>query len=252
MNRDEYERMYRLEDTYWWFVARRRLAASLFAEVTYGIERPLLLDLGCGTGALLDDLAHAATVVGADFSPDALAFCRARSEASGSRHRLARADARALPFATDAFDCVTALDIIEHLDRDRDALGEIRRVLRPGGHLLATVPAFMSLWSSHDEALHHQRRYVAPQFRALVESVGLTVLKVSYVVTSLFPIVWLLRRWDRLAQRSAPAEAHIVPVSRPVNAALVALSDWEARLLRRWNLPVGLTVVLIARKDKPE
>ena len=247
MKHEEYERMYRFEDTYWWFVARRRLIASLI-EGEYGRDGGLrILDIGCGTGAMLDELAPFGDVVGADFAPEALAFCRER----GDHYPLTRADVRRLPFASDSFDVVTAMDIIEHIDDDKAAAGEINRVLKPGGRLFVTVPAFPSLWSEHDEALHHYRRYTAPHLKDVFQRVGLSVPKLSYTVTSLFPPIWAYRQIsNRLPRRRENGEkkADLVHFSQPINTALLALSDWESRLVQRTNLPFGVTVVCVAQK----
>ena len=251
MKHEEYERMYRFEDTYWWFVARRHLIASQL-DVFYPRAGNLrLLDIGCGTGAMLDMLAPFGQVVGADFAPQALAFCRARGEEQGRRYPLTRADVRRLPFAADSFDAVTAMDVIEHIDDDKAASAEILRVLKPGGRLFVTVPAYQFLWSEHDEALHHYRRYTAPHLKDVFQRVGFGVPKVSYTVTSLLPPIAAYRLIARGLPRpreNGEKKADLVSVSPRVNAALQALCDWETRLTRRINLPFGVTVVCVAEK----
>ncbi|MBV9850189.1 MAG: class I SAM-dependent methyltransferase [Armatimonadetes bacterium] len=251
MKHEEYERMYRFEDTYWWFVARRRLIASLLDAHYPRTGRLRLLDVGCGTGAMLDVLAPFGRVVGADFAPQALEFCRARGMEKGQHYPLARADVRRLPFADDSFDAVTAMDVIEHIDDDKAASAEILRVLRPGGRLFVTVPAFGFLWSEHDEALHHYRRYTAPHLKDVFQRVGFAVTKISYTVTSLFPPIAAYRLLSKaLPKRRENGEkkADLVTFSPRVNAALQTLSDWETRLVHRTNLPLGVTVVCVAEK----
>ena len=253
MKHEEYERMYRFEDRYWWFVARRHLIATLLADHIPKDGSSTILDIGCGTGAMLDELAPFGRVVGADFAPEALGFCRSRGERIGRRYNLARADACRLPFASDRFDVVTAMDIIEHIDRDKDAVSEIARVLKPGGRLLATVPAYMSLWSEHDVALHHYRRYRAPEFKDIAQRAGLTVEKISYTLTSLFPLVWVFRQVAnslRRGRRNGSAQAHLVRFPDPINAALLSLVQAETGIIRHANLPFGVTIVLVARKPE--
>lgn len=254
MKHEEYERMYRFEDSYWWFVARRHLIATLLADYRPKDGSSTILDIGCGTGAMLDELAPFGRVVGADFAPEALSFCRSRGERAGRRYDLVRADARRLPFPNDHFDIVTAMDIIEHIDRDKEAVSEIARVLKPGGRLLATVPAYMSLWSEHDEALHHFRRYRAPEFKDIAQRAGLAVEKISYTLTSLFPLVWVFRQLAntlRKVRRTDKAQAHLVRFPGPINAALLALVQAETGIIRHANLPFGVTIVMAARKDLP-
>ena len=203
----------------------RHLITSLL-ETDYSREGRLqILDIGCGTGAMLDELAPFGTVVGADFSPEALQFCVTR----GVGVDLTRADVRRLPFADASFDVVTAMDIIEHIDDDKAASCEIFRVLKPGGRLYVTVPAFPSLWSEHDEALHHYRRYTVPRLKDLFQRVGLSINKVSYTVTTLFPPIWVYRQISNLLpKRHAEGEkkANLVNFAGPVNAVLLSLSNW--------------------------
>jgi len=248
MKHEEYERMFRFEDAYWWFVARRHLIVSLL-DARYARGGALrILDVGCGTGAMLDELAPFGAVTGADFAPEALGFCRTR----GSHYPLARADVRRLPFASESFDIVTAMDIIEHIDDDKAASAEIFRVLKPGGRLFVTVPAFPSLWSEHDEALYHYRRYTGPRLKDLFQRVGFVVPKISYIVTAQFPPIWLYRQIANLRPRrraGGEKQANLVNFAGPVNAALLALSEWETRLVGRGvNLPFGVSVVCVAEK----
>ncbi len=246
MNHEEYERMYRFEDTYWWFVARRRLIVSLLERHYRRDGGQRLLDIGCGTGAMLDMLAPFGAVVGADFAPEALAFCRERGHS-----RLARADVRRLPFADASFDAVTAMDVIEHIDDDKAASSEILRVLRPGGRLFVTVPAYRYLWSEHDEALHHHRRYTAPHLKDLFQRAGFAVPQLSYTISSLLPPIAAYRFVSNLLPKrrvSGEKKADLVQVSERVNAALLSLCDWETRLLHQWPLPFGVTVVCVAEK----
>jgi len=248
MNHEEYERMYRFEDTYWWFVARRKLIASLIKSY-YGDRNDLrILDIGCGTGAMLDQLAPYGEVIGADFAEQALAFCRQR----GDRYALARSDARRLPFASNTFDIVTAMDIVEHIDNDKAAMSEILRVLKPGGRVFVTVPAYQSLWSEHDVALHHYRRYTAPMVKDLFQRIGLRIDKLTYSVTSIFPAAWTFRQVaKRLRRRKPDAEpkADLIQVPPRVNQALISILDMETNAVNKITLPFGLTVACVAHKE---
>src|SRR5688572_18311517 len=168
MNPEEYARMHDLETHYWWFVGRRAIIATLLREVIKKITARResvtdlrLLDLGCGTGANLSMLRDASRaggwVTALEFSPHALQF--ARDHLGADQISLTQADALHLPFADGSFDVVTMFDVLEHLSDDSRALNEVHRVLRPGGALVLSVPAYQKLWSAHDEALHHFRRY---------------------------------------------------------------------------------------------
>lgn len=236
--------MFDLEDTYWWFVARRELVRDLLARRRPSGRSLRLLDVGCGTGATLKALDHLGVTVGMDRSPQALRYCEVR----GLR-RLLRASAEALPVASESLDVVLALDLLEHLPDDAAAVREFARVLRPGGLLLVTVPACPQLWSEHDRALDHLRRYRASRLRRILLDAGLRIEKLSPVITALLLPIAGLRLIQRILPRRSgrPQTAFIVP-PRPVNSLLVALLRLERRWLSHFNLPVGVSLVAVACK----
>jgi ubiquinone/menaquinone biosynthesis C-methylase UbiE len=243
MQAEEYARMFQFETDYWWFVGRRRLVMRLLR--TYGNPcTGWLLDAGCGTGALLSELHQqepGSHLVGLDVEPRALRYARQRGEFA-----LVQARLEALPFRSDTFHAITALDVLEHLPDDRPALRELRRVLKPDGVLILTVPAYRFLWSKHDIALHHYRRYTARELRARLHEAGFEVRKLSYTVSLLFVPILLFRWLDRL--RPSPPAATLVPVGKRLNHWLIRLQDWESRLLQRVNLPFGVSLVAVACK----
>jgi Methylase involved in ubiquinone/menaquinone biosynthesis len=238
---EEYRRLFAYEDRYWWFVARRRLALDWLARAAPGARR--VLDLGCGTGALLGELGRGTIGYGVDRSEVALEYCRERG-----RRRLVLADAEALPFADRSLDAIVATDVIEHVAGDARAAAEARRVLRPGGVVILSVPAFAWLWGPHDVALMHHRRYRRAQVRALLEEAGFRVEKLSYSVFFLFPAVVAIRALDRL--RKGEPEVRLPPVPGWLNRMLVALHALEARLAWRLPLPWGSSVVAVARRPE--
>ncbi len=137
MHPSELSKMFEVEDTYWWFVARRRLVHSLLGRHLPAAGGPRrIVDVGCGTGATLATLAEYGEVIGVDRSQHALHYCQERGH-----HRLVRGDGAALPLADESVDVVTALDLLEHIADDAGAVREFVRVLRPGGVLVVTVPA---------------------------------------------------------------------------------------------------------------
>ena len=241
MNPDEYRRMFELESHYWWFVARRRLASRLLRLGLPNIQKPRVLDLGCGTGAFAVELAEKADPVGADMSRLALDFARSRG-----LFVLVQADGSALPFRSATFDAAIGLDVFEHIEADLAAMTECARVLRPGGVIVLTVPAFRTLWGPHDVALHHFRRYRRGEVRERLVAAGLSPIRLSYSVFFLFPIVLLIRLFER--RRRGPAEASLPSVPRWLNSLLVRLGGVEAWLITYLPLPWGSSVVAVARK----
>jgi SAM-dependent methyltransferase len=245
MKTEEYARLHAFEDWYWWFVARRR-AALQFARDFGPPPGPIrVLDAGCGTGSLMEQWGHFpdVEVTGIDLSPEALEFSHRRGQ-----DRLVQGDLTTLPFASGTFDLVTALEVVEHVESDEAALAELCRVLKPGGTLLLSVPAYRFLWSSHDVALHHKRRYTAHRIVASLARAGLDSTKVTYLLSFLFVPIALWRLVDRLLHRTEQAHAHLAPVPPGVNRLLIHLQNLELALARRINLPFGVSLFCVARK----
>jgi SAM-dependent methyltransferase len=152
-----------------------------------------------------------------------------------------------LPFRDQAFGTITALDVIEHVADDRGLLREMYRVLRPGGLLLLTVPAYQFLWSRHDEFNHHQRRYRRRGLRALVRGADFRILKLSYYNTILFPAAVARKAMMRFERGDRPA-SHLDTVPAPVNTVLRAILTLEEPLVARWDLPFGASIICAARR----
>src|SRR5947209_905957 len=165
-----YEQHFRLENHHWWFVGRRQLVLQQLARHGGSSPGPIL-DLGCGTGGMLPHLQRFSAAIGLDSAEEAAAGCRRRGVPFvlgwGSR----------LPFESGAFGTVAALDVIEHVPDDLAILREMFRVLRPGGLLLITVPAYQFLWSQHDVFNHHQRRYRRRGLKRLITGAGFEIAK---------------------------------------------------------------------------
>jgi SAM-dependent methyltransferase len=244
MNREEYAKMHELEDHYWWFVGRRHLALGLLGK-HMDSRGGAVLDLGCGTGVVSRELESIATVTSLDLSELALGFSARR----GLR-RLVKGDGTRLPLRDASFDGIVGLDIFEHIEDDELAFREACRVLRPGGVLVLSVPAFGSLWGPHDVALHHFRRYRRGQLERKLRGAGFLVERLSYSIFFLFPLVVLSRLFEKL--RKGPAKASLPRVPRAVNEMLISLQGREAAILYGSgpvrSLPWGSSVVAVARR----
>lgn len=239
MNVEEYERMYDAEDRQWWYAGMRAISNALLRPHVRGGER--LLDAGCGTGRNLVEFAGWARPSGVDLSEDAVRFCRQRGVAA------ARGRLQALPFGDRAFDVVTSFDVLYHrwIEDDGAAVAELARTLRPGGLLLVRVPALKMLWGAHDAAVHSRHRYTTGEVRRLLESRGFEVLRLTYANSLLFPLLAARRLIDRLTGRSG-SDVGFLP--EPLERAFAALLRTEAWLVRRVSLPVGASVMALARK----
>lgn len=242
MYEHEYDAMYRLENSYWWYVARRALAVELLHDEIDGRDSVRILDVGCGTGANVDAFAQLAPTVGVDTSMDALHFCQRR----GIR-TVALSPVEDLPFACGTFDVVTALDVLEHTDDDLHALREVRRVMKPESLILITVPAYGFLWSEHDEALKHRRRYTAHELRNKLVVSGFDVVRTSYFISTLFFPILALRIWQGLRKNSTHPKTSVQLLPEWINASLVGLLGLERKLFQQMNLPFGVSIVALAR-----
>jgi SAM-dependent methyltransferase len=249
MNVEEYERMYTLEDTYWWFQGRMRMIQSILdAYMEREPRKGRVLDVGCGTGLMLSKLKRWQPI-GLDFSHLAMKFCRKR----GIRN-LMIGDVVKLPVQSDSMDLILALDLIEHIERDDLMAREFHRVLRPGGYLMATVPAHQFLWSDHDIALHHHRRYSYKSFMRLLRGAGFKPVKYSFGITFTYIPIITFRRLQHLWQHAhgvdSPARprAHLIPLPRFLNQPLIWLLHVEALLLRYVDLPFGISLMTLCQK----
>jgi SAM-dependent methyltransferase len=196
---------------------------------------------------MLTYLASYGKVQGVDFDEEAVGYCHERGLVD-----VRQGAAETLPFDDSSFDLVTALDVIEHLDDDAVALREMRRVLRPGGQVLVTVPAHRFMWGDQDEVNMHKRRYVAREIRDRLTANGFHVLRVSYMNAFMFAPIAAIRLLRRLQHRVRPGTTQKsdfrFPAPRPVNFLLALIFGAEAPIIRRVNLPVGVSILALAQK----
>jgi SAM-dependent methyltransferase len=224
---------------HWWFRGRLAvLLALLRRALPPGPHR--LLELGCGSGNVLEALGEFGEAIGME-ADDALA---AAARAAGLDVRDgALPDGRVVPGGWP--DVVLLLDVLEHVDDETAALQAAREMLAPGGMLVVTVPAYDWLWSGHDEALGHRRRYTAATLRDAVTATGFTIAYLGYFNTLLLPAIVLARAWKRWCR----AGGHdLVRPPALVNAGLARVFALEAALVPRWPMPCGASLVLVSRR----
>ena len=243
MERHAYPAMYRLEESHWWFVGRRRIIASFVEQAVNSLSKnghtPRILDVGCGTGANLLMLNQYGDAHGVDVSPDALSFCHSRGLSN-----VQYGEAECLPYEDHSFDIVTSIDVIEHLDDDVACLKEMRRILRPGGKAVLFVPAFMFLWSAKDEVVRHRRRYRLPQLQRAVEEAGFQIRHATYANLAFFPPILLARAMMRLLGLKTNDEEMSISA---LNGIMGRLFGAERHWLRRGRFPFGVSVLCVVQ-----
>ena len=243
MRQDEYEIMHAHELSHWWFRGRRRMLVALLGEIAGPRAGSLrILDYGCGTGGNTSGYAALGAVVGIE--PDAAAVRLAQERGDA---QYCRSNGTHLPFRQGAFDAVVASDVLEHIEDDLAAVSEIARVLRPGGAAIISVPAHQWLFSEHDVALHHFRRYNKAGLRDLLVHGGLRIRRLSYWNAALFPAICLHRL---LVKPRAGHEPRSDTRSSPwlINEALAAVLAAEAAVLCHVPLPWGVSLVAVAER----
>ena len=246
MDETLYDEIFLLKSRHWWFRSKRRIVRALLRRhLAREAGRPSrVCDIGCGCGMMLLDLRSAGfEAVGVDSSPRALDYCRRRGAevVEGSLPD-------GLPLPTQSVDAVLLLAVLEHVDEDAASLRSAVELVRPGGVVIATVPAYRFLWTRRDEFHHHKRRYSRAGFRAVLGAhpQGRTVLA-SFMNSVLFPMALadrLLRRW--FPQKKA-ATLRLPPM--PVNWALgTAFASERFLLAHGVPLPWGLSLVGVVRR----
>ncbi len=227
----------------WWWVGKRQLILKTLERL--GRNNSLVLDIGCGTGSNLRCWESCGNVVGLDISADALDFCRIKGN-----ENLVRGDAVKLPFHDSAFDTVIALDILEHIERDEEALKEFFRVCRTGGHLVLTVPALMFLWGKHDVALHHKRRYAKKQLAVLLQANGFHLERMTFWN---FALLLPAAVYRYLGNLRPPKEIRSDSLKVPGLANSIlrgVLSVENSLILKGISLTWGITLFAVCRKPK--
>jgi SAM-dependent methyltransferase len=242
MRPDELHAMLSRDDSHWWYRGRRRVLRAALDRLPLG-PAARLLDAGCGSGRTLDELARYGRVSGIDLSAEAVACARGRGHDDVGVARV-----EDLPFEDAAFDVVTCLDVVEHTPDDGATLAELRRVTRPGGLLLVTVPAYQALWSWHDEANLHFRRYDSSSLRVVARQAGWEVVGDTHFNSVLLAPVAAVR----VAQRHRRAHGHsnldLTPSA--LNGLLELPLRLESRLIATGvRLPAGLSLLAVLRRS---
>ena len=235
-----------LDEHHWWYRGRRRIVDAQLSRLA--LPSPArILDAGCGSGRMLPELARYGEVSGLELDPDAAEIARRRGCGEVIEGQVER-----LPWDPHSFDLVTSLDVVEHTRDDRLVLAELRRVSRVGGWLLITVPAYQALWSLHDVANHHYRRYGRRDLRQAALAAGWRLDRMTSFNTILLPPAAIVR----LAQRHRRPDHRYRPELERGTGPLNSVLEWPLRAEARWigrgrSLPAGLSLMAVFQNPGP-
>jgi SAM-dependent methyltransferase len=241
------ELTYQAEQSHFWFRGFRQYMRPAIARATAGVTSPSILDCGCGTGSNLEMLRPYGKAVGFDLTRIGTEFAKAHG------HRVAQASISHIPFRSEAFDVATSFDVFQVLPEtvEHAAIREMWRVLKPGGWILLHVAALEILHGKHSVLSEETHRHTAASLRALVEGAGFRIERLTYDQCSLLPIMLPVRLWHRFTAIDgvvSAGEGEITVPLAPVNAALTALVSLEALALRAVDMPIGSSLMCLARK----
>ncbi len=242
MQTHEFDAMLEHDEAHWWYRGRRRVLRAQLERLALPAD-PLILDAGCGSGRMLDELCAYGAVAGADLSADAVTAARARGH-----HAVVRAPVEALPFADGAFDLVTCLDVIEHTPDDGAALAELLRVTAPGGYAIVTVPAHQALWSNHDVVNQHHRRYSRNALRAAAFAAGYEVVaETGFNLAPLAPAGVVRAIQNRRSTPPSTSDLELTPLwaDRYLELPIAAEAWW---MRRGGRVPTGLSRLAVLRR----
>jgi len=241
MDRTIYLRMSEQDSKHWWFVARRQIIRDQITSLQLP-KGARILEAGAGPGGNLAMLSEFGQLEAFELDEDARRIASARSGIEVQHGELPDD----INYDPGSFDLIVALDVIEHIDADRESVQALAKLLKPGARLLITVPAYGWLWSEHDNRHHHKIRYTRPQVQKLAEDAGLAVEKCSHFNSFLFPLIVGMRVFKKISDLAdRPDDRMPGPF---LNAMLRSIFGAERYLLRRLVLPVGVSILCIARR----
>jgi SAM-dependent methyltransferase len=238
MERIVYQQMAELDDRHWWYRARRRILAELIRREANLPADARILEIGCGTGHNLSMLGGFGHIDGLELDDEAAALSEKRLG-----RKVMRSPLPALAEVPGDYDLIGAFDVIEHIDDDTAALAAIATKLKPGGKFIMTVPAHPWMWTAHDVANHHKRRYSKAALRKLVEGSPMRLDKIGYFNSLLFPLAVAQRAASKLRGKD---NGDVSLPAAPLNRSLEAVFASERYLVGRLPLPPGLSLFAVA------
>ena len=244
MEDKKYFKFYEVENEHWWFLTRRKIIADIIDKKVNKSKNSILLDFGCGTGGVLDELSKKYITYGADMSELAIGFCRKRNlnNIFTNDHFFNNLEYKG------KFDIITALDVIEHVDEDKELLKRLKDLLADDGSIVITVPAYQFLFGPHDITNMHKRRYTRKTFKRVVEDAGYKIYKLSYFNTIVAPLIIFRRLLVKILGEQDEHSADDDIPNKFFNTVLKFIFGLEKYLLPYISMPFGISILCVAKK----
>ncbi|OYU95456.1 MAG: hypothetical protein CFE21_09950 [Bacteroidetes bacterium B1(2017)] len=247
MDKNYYHEYFELERTHWWFLARTKILETQIVQLLKDTPNASILNIGAATGASSEMLSKFGKVTSIEYEAECIAFVKDKISFTIEEGTILD-----LNYPENSFDLVCAFDVVEHVAEDELALKEMHRVCKINGHVILTVPTFMSLWSKHDEVNHHVKRYQLNELKALVQPT-LEPVFLSYFNTWLFLPIYLVRQFSNalpnMVKRSGSGSDFGLVKSQFINTFFYKLFVSENWFLRkRISLPIGVSALAIWKK----
>ena len=243
MQEELLESMFRNQEQHWWFTTKRNIVVDQIDRYIDPFHNMSILDIGCGSGLMIQILNKYGTVFGMDTSEQSIEFCKKL----GGTNLALGALPKDIPFEANKFEMITALDVIEHIDDDGGSLIAIIDLLKNDGLLILTVPALNLMWTNFDEINDHKRRYSKSELRRKLKLAGFEVEFISYYNSILFPLAFVGRMYSKLF--GVKSKSELEPPFPFINRVLAKVFGLELYILRFFSFPVGLSLIAVARKS---
>ena len=247
MDRSFLDDYFKMEREHWWFRVREGIILDQFRSMIYKAEPLNILNVGAATGRSSEMLESFGQIQSIEYDQPSYQFCR-----DVLKMKIDQGSITELPYPDNAYDCVCAFDVVEHVEDHQTAISELFRVCKPGGKIFITVPAFMSLWSNHDVVNHHFRRYRKQQMLDLFSANGGRLLRTTYFNFFLFMPIFMVRSVQRIFSRKKQEELkpdNDMIESGLINAIFQSIFSFERSLLKKMNFPFGVSMMVVWEKQ---
>ncbi|MCM1287575.1 MAG: class I SAM-dependent methyltransferase [Clostridium sp.] len=245
MNKKVYIEMKKIQNNHWWFAARKEIIMDVFSRYCKHKKKDnRILDAGCGMGVMLETLSKYGDVYGMDMSEISVNYC---GQKWGRNKILQGTLPDDLPFENDFFDNILALDLLEHIEDDKEAVKALYSMLKPKGNLLITVPAFKTLWGYNDVVVKHYRRYVKKELIDMCHKAGFKIKMCSYYNFWFFIPIWIVRKLKKLFKINKDDMGKTREFGF-LNKLCYNVFVSEKKHLRKKGFPFGVSIIMVAVK----